>query len=110
MQNMKYYYDFSGQKFGYPLSLSINSFSRQVFYRHSSLEITYVLKGEYEVITENFSHIIKEHELLIIAPNDIHIIRQNSREENVILTIHIDFSLFPSAMIGEIKHSYESIV
>ena len=108
MQNMKYYYDFSGQKFGYPLSLSINSFSRQVFYRHSSLEITYVLKGEYEVITENFSHIIKEHELLIIAPNDIHIIRQNSREENVILTIHIDFSLFPSAMIGEIKHSYES--
>ena len=110
MQNMRYYYDFSGQKFGYPLSLSINSFSRQVFSRHSSLEITYVLKGEYEAITENFSHTIKEHELVIIAPNDIHIIRQNSRDENVILTIHIDFSLFPSAMIGEIKHSYESIV
>lgn len=110
MQNMKYYYDFSGQKFGYPLSLSINSFSRQVFSRHSSLEIAYVLKGEYEVITENFSHIIKEHELVIIAPNDIHIIRQNSIEENVILTIHIDFSLFPATMIGEIKHSYESIV
>ena len=50
MQNMKYYYDFSGQKFGYPLSLSINSFSRQVFYRHSSLEITYVLKGEYGLL------------------------------------------------------------
>ncbi|MDU5108960.1 MAG: helix-turn-helix domain-containing protein [Clostridium sp.] len=110
MQNMKYYYDFSGQKFGYPLSLSINSFSRQVFSRHSSLEIAYVLKGEYEVTTENFSHIIKEHELVIIAPNDIHIIRPNSREENVILTIHIDFSLFPAAMIGEIKNSYESII
>ncbi len=103
MQNMRYYYDFSGQKFGYPLSLSINSFSRQVFSRHSSLEITYVLKGEYEVITENFSYTIKEHELVIIAPNDIHIIRPNSKEENVILTIHIDFSLFPPAMIGEIK-------
>ena len=110
MQNMRYYYDFSGQKFGYPLSLSINSFSRHVFSRHSSLEITYVLKGEYEVITENFSYTIKEHELVIIAPNDIHIIRPNSKEENVILTIHIDFSLFPPAMIGEIKHSYESIV
>lgn len=68
MQNMKYYYDFSGQRFGYPLSLSINSFSREIFSRHNSLEITYVLKGEYEVITENFSHIIKEHELVIIAP------------------------------------------
>ena len=110
MQNMKYYYDFSGQKFGYPLSLSINSFSRQVFCRHSSLEITYILKGEYEVITENFSHIIKQHELLIIPPNDIHIIRQNSSEESVVLTIHIDFSLFPSSMIGDISNSYESII
>ncbi|MDU1077975.1 cupin domain-containing protein, partial [Clostridium sp.] len=110
MQNMKYYYDFSGQRFGYPLSLSINSFSREIFSRHNSLEITYVLKGEYEVITENFSHIIKEHELVIIAPNDIHIIRQHSNEENVILTIHIDFSLFPPAMVGEIGQAYESIV
>lgn len=110
MQNMKYYYDFSGQNFGYPLSLSINSFNREIFSRHNSLEITYVLKGEYEVITENFSHIIKEHELVIIAPNDIHVIRQNSTEENVTLTIHIDFSLFPSAMIGEIEKVYESIV
>jgi hypothetical protein len=30
MQNMNYYYDFSGQKFEYPLSLSINQFDRQV--------------------------------------------------------------------------------
>lgn len=44
MQNMQHYYDFSGQKFGYPLSLSINSFKRQVFSRQSSLEISYVLK------------------------------------------------------------------
>ena len=93
MQNMKYYYDFSGQRFGYPLSLSINSFSREIFSRHNSLEITYFLNWEYYVITENFSHIIKEHELVIIAPNDIHIILQHSNEENVILTIHIDFSL-----------------
>ena len=38
MQNMNYYYDFSGQKFEYPLSLSINQFDRQVFSRQSSLE------------------------------------------------------------------------
>lgn len=44
MQNMQHYYDFSGQKFGYPLSLSINSFKRQVFSRQSSLEISYVLR------------------------------------------------------------------
>ena len=44
MQNMNYYYDFSGQKFEYPLSLSINQFDRQVFSRQSSLEISYVLK------------------------------------------------------------------
>ena len=47
MQNMNYYYDFSGQKFEYPLSLSINQFDRQVFSRQSSLEISYVLKGSY---------------------------------------------------------------
>ena len=110
MQNMKYYYDFSGQNFGYPLSLSINSFNRKIFSRHNSLEITYVLKGEYEVITENLSHTIKEHELVIIAPNDIHAIRQKASDENITLTIHIDFSLLPSAMIGEIANSYESIV
>ena len=45
MQNMNYYYDFSGQKFEYPLSLSINQFDRHVFSRQSSLEISYVLKG-----------------------------------------------------------------
>lgn len=110
IQNMKYYYDFSWQKSGYPLSISINSFNRQVFSKHNNLEITYVLSGKYQVITENFSHTIKEHKIVIISPNDIHIIRQNSKEENVLLTIHIDFSLFPSAMLGEIDSSYESII
>ena len=32
MKDMNGYYDFSGQKFGYPLSLSINGFS-QMFYK-----------------------------------------------------------------------------
>lgn len=31
MKDMNGYYDFSGQKFGYPLSLSINGFSQNVF-------------------------------------------------------------------------------
>ena len=38
MQNMNYYYDFSGQKFNHPLSLSINSFDRKVFSRQTSLD------------------------------------------------------------------------
>ena len=80
MQNMNYYYDFSGQKFEYPLSLSINQFDRQVFSRQSSLEISYVLKGSYEVITEKMSTVIYEHELAIIAPNDIHMLKMNEKE------------------------------
>ena len=31
MQNMNYYYDFSGQKFEYPLSLSINQLIDKFF-------------------------------------------------------------------------------
>ena len=80
MQNMNYYYDFSGQKFEYPLSLSINQFDRQVISRQSSLEISYVLKGSYEVITEKMSTVIYEHELAIIAPNDIHMLKMNEKE------------------------------
>ena len=89
---MNYYYDFSGQKFNYPLSLSINSFDRQVFSRQSSLEISYVLKGEYEALSDHFTRIIKEHELVMIAPDDIHMIRKIGEGEHVILTIHVDFS------------------
>ena len=63
MQNMNYYYDFSGQKFNHPLSLSINSFDRKVFSRQTSLELSYVLKGSYEVITEHISHSLTEQEL-----------------------------------------------
>ena len=57
MQNMNYYYDFSGQKFGYPLSLSINQFNRLAFSRQSSLEISYVLKGRKE---EKYYSVIRE--------------------------------------------------
>lgn len=65
---------FSGQKFGYPLSLSINRFSQNVFARQSSLEISYVLQGSYEVITEQFSKTIHTHEMVIIAPYDMHML------------------------------------
>lgn len=109
MQNMNYYYDFSGQKFGYPLSLSINSFDRQVFSRQNSLEISYVLKGEYQAITEHFTSHIKEGELVIIAPNDIHMIVKKSPQENVILTLHIDFSHFPNSMIGNVEELFVSM-
>ena len=109
MQNMNYYYDFSGQKFEYPLSLSINQFDRQVFSRQSSLEISYVLKGSYEVITEKMSTVIYEHELAIIAPNDIHMLKMNEKE-SIILTLHIDFSYLPHYMVGDIDHSFQSLI
>ena len=109
MQNMDYYYDFSGQKFGYPLSLSINSFERVVFSRIQSLEICYVLKGEYEVITEHFSELLREHELALIAPDEIHKICCHGEDENVVLTIHIDFSKLPSSMAGH-KNSFLSMI
>lgn len=110
MQNMNCYYDFSGQKFGYPLSLSINSFHRQVFSRQSSLEISYVLQGEYEAVTESFTSLIKEHDLVLIAPNDIHMIRQVGDQHNVILTIHIDFSRFSTPMVGDVEHAFTSMI
>ena len=62
MQNMDYYYDFSGQKFGYPLSLSINSFERVVFSRIPSLEICYVLKGDYEETKELWQKVLAADE------------------------------------------------
>lgn len=110
MQNMDYYYDFSGQKFGYPLSLSINSFDRVVFSRIKSLELCYVLRGEYEVITEHFIGHIKERELVLIAPDDIHKVCKNISGECVILTIHIDFSKLPSSMVGDVKASFASMI
>ena len=110
MQNMNYYYDFSGQKFGYPLSLSINGFDRQVFSQQTSLELSYVLKREYEAITEHFSCPVKEHELLLIAPGDIHMIRQKGTGENVILTIHVDFSRFAKPMAGDVEDAFESML
>ena len=85
MQNMNYYYDFSGQKFNHPLSLSINSFDRKVFSRQTSLELSYVLKGSYEVITEHISHSLTEQELAVIAPDEIHILKK-LQPESVILT------------------------
>lgn len=110
MQNMNYYYDFSGQKFGYPLSLSINGFQRHVFSRQSSLELSYVLKGSYEAIAEQFTYTVKEHELIIIAPNDIHMLQSNLDEENVILTIHIDFDRFAQPMVNDISKSFTSML
>lgn len=111
MQNMDLYYDFSGQKFGYPLSLSINGFSRNIFSRQSSLEISYVLKGEYEAVTPQFSYILKEQELIVIAPYDIHMLhKKNPSDSGIILTIHIDFSRMTDAMVGDPRSSFHTAV
>lgn len=111
MQNMELYYDFSGQKFGYPLSLSMNGFSRNIFSRQSSLEISYVLKGEYEAVTTKFSYVLKEKEMIVIAPGDIHMLhKKNPKDEGIILTIHIDFSRMTDAMAGNVKSGFSTAV
>ena len=109
---MNYYYDFSGQKFGYPLSLSINGFSRSVFSRQSSLEISYILKGEYEAITADFSCVLKERSLIVIAPDTMHMIcqKQDTDQENIHLTIHVDFSRMSDAMAGDEKKAFRTVV
>ena len=110
MQNMDFYYDFSGQKFDYPLSLSINGFSRNIFSRQSSLEISYVLKGEYEAVTKEFSYVLKEREMIVIAPDDIHMLHKKNDDNSIILTIHIDFSRMTDAMVGNVHDAFSTAV
>lgn len=109
MQNMNYYYDFSGQKFEYPLSLSINQFDRQVFSRQSSLEISYVLKGGYQVTTETMKTTIYDQELAIIAPYDIHMVKPLTKD-SIILTVHLDFAYLPKYMVGQVKENFTSMI
>ncbi len=109
MKNMDSYYDFSGQKFGYPLSLSINGFTQNVFARQSSLEISYVLQGSYEAVTEHFCETVRERELVIIAPDEIHMLTKHPGEENsMVLTIHIDFGRMAESMVGNPRESFHS--
>ena len=106
---MEFYYDFSGQKFGYPLSLSINSFSRTVFSRQTSLEISYVLKGRYEAITTGVSHILKERDMVLIAPYEIHMLKKLD-ENSIILTLHIDFSRMSDSMTGDVRNAFQTAI
>ena len=55
------------------------------------------------------STVIYEHELAIIAPNDIHMLKMNEKE-SIILTLHIDFSYLPHYMVGDIDHSFQSLI
>lgn len=108
---MELYYDFSGQKFGYPLSLSINGFSRNIFSRQSSLEISYVLKGTYEVVTTQFSYTLQERDMIVIAPYDIHMLHKNTPSDaGIILTIHIDFSRMADSMVGDLHTGFSTAV
>ena len=108
MMNMTDYYDFSGQKFGYPLSLSINSFDRHIFSRQNSLELSYVLQGEYQIVTEKFTSKLSKGELVMIAPGDIHLITH--KKDGVILTIHIDFDRMTSAMSGNSTEAFSTMI
>ena len=69
MQNMNYYYDFSGQKFEYPLSLSINQFDRTSFFKTIFFRNFLCFKKEVmKLLHEKMSTVIYETELAIIAP------------------------------------------
>ncbi len=108
---MELYYDFSGQKFGYPLSLSINGFSRNIFSRQSSLELSYVLKGTYEVVTTQFSYTLQERDMIVIAPYDIHMLHKNTpNDAGIILTVHIDFSRMADSMVGNLHTAFSTAV
>lgn len=109
MQNMNYYYDFSGQKYNHPLSLSMNSFDRKVFSRQTSLEISFVLKGNYEVLTEHISQVIHEQELVVIASNEIHILKKLD-PDSVILILHIDFDRMPDTLLGLYEHIFHTTI
>ena len=108
MMNMNDYYDFSGQKFGYPLSLSINSFDRHIFSRQKSLEISYILQGDYKIVTESFTSSLHKGDLVMIAPGDIHLISKH--KEGIILTIHIDFDRMTSAMSGNSEEAFKTMI
>ena len=47
---------------------------------------------------------------MIVAPNDIHMIRQMDNDKSVILTLHIDFSRFSAGMCGNIEEAFESMI
>ena len=108
MMNMTSYYDFSGLKFGYPLSLSINSFDRHIFSRQNSLELSYVLQGEYQIVTEKLTSKLSKGELVMIAPGDIHLI--SHKKDGVILTIHIDFDRMTSALSGNSNEAFSTMI
>lgn len=55
------------------------------------------------------STVIYEHELALIAPYDIHMLKMNEKE-SIILTLHIDFSYLPHYMVGDIDHSFQSLI
>ena len=109
MQNMNYYYDFSGQKYNHPLSLSMNSFDRKVFSRQTSLEISFVLRGSYEVVTEHISHVLREQELVVISPNEIHILKKID-PDSVILILHIDFDRIPDTLLGSCRNIFYTTI
>lgn len=104
MMNMTSYYDFSGQKFGYPLSLNINSFDRHIFSRQNSLELSYVLQGRISDSDRSLLLNYLKGELVMIAPGDIHLI--SHKKDGVILTIHIDFDRMTSALSGNSNEAF----
>lgn len=83
----------------------MNSFDRKVFSRQTSLEISFVLKGSYEVVTEHVSHVLREQELVVIVPNEIHILKKRD-PDSVILILHIDFDRIPETLLGSCDHIF----
>lgn len=90
MEQLKYYYEFIGQKYHLPLSLCINGFSNTLFHQGDCLEIVYVLKGQFIVNIGTNEYILKSRSFAVIAPNEIHCIRKsNASDDSEMLIVHI---------------------
>ena len=77
-----------------------------MFLQGRAMELSYVLCGEYEAVTEQFSTIVHKEELILIAPYEMHLLRKRcGKDDGKILTIHIDFDRMPESMTGESKRA-----
>lgn len=58
---------------------------------HNHLEIIYILKGNLEVQINNSKYLIKENELIVISPKDIHSTAHKESNTGILLQIPFEF-------------------
>jgi AraC-like DNA-binding protein len=95
---MENYYEYSGFQHGVPLSLCVNSFRSTLFHQHRSLELVYILDGEYRLLTETVEERLMERDAAVIPQDEIHMLRLVSESgRGAVLIIQIDVEKLPQA-------------